>query len=711
MRIFIFLSLTVFLALATSKTAFSENRYWVNGSGNWNDPQHWAETSGGTPGATVPTKDDDVVFDKHSFTSPDQTVMIKEIVRCNDFRWEVETYRPTLKSSSFLFKQWTSAAIYVHGSLIVNENINQAFFGEIVLKSSNEKQSISVSEPLNSDIILEGTGSWILDNHLKTTKNIVLIEGTLIANKNVIECDQFISSGKQKKYINLESSSVYFSKLNLDEGRNLSIQKDINSFISSQPITNKNIKTGEIEFNNITYASSKEAKSIIFDLEVDSVTCFEGSDGSIRIYNVSGTPNFKYQLWDGQPWDPSNSIIAESDYISNTEYIFSGLEAHPYYIQIIDQEGSTSQKVPVYEPDELLPGAITITKGLSCFDSEDGEMQANPSGGTPPYSYQWYKWDGSSFIMLPGENDQKLSDIGQGTYQVIINDAHLCGTVSAQKIFNKVFTPLYIPDEIFIDQVDYTNSCTTPNNTGTITISGSGGTGALTYAIVRTSDNDSTTNATGVFENLLADTYRIYVIDANGCVKQGSDITLTQLANPTASIIPDNPTICPNSTIELDGNPTLSPDGSSIDSHEWTGDVSFLDFTDIQEPEFTGSTNGVFLLTYTVTDNNGCTGSDDVTLTVEDVTAPTAICKDITVALDGSGSVSITGADVDDGSTDNCTAAANLTLTVAPNSFDCSDLGDNPVILTVTDAEGNTSTCTATVTVEDNIAPSLTCPG
>ena len=717
MRIFIFLSLTVLLALATTKTAFSENRYWVNGSGNWNDPQQWSETSGGAPGATVPTKEDHVIFDHNSFTSNNQTVIIKEVVYCNDFRWEVDNYQPTLKSSSFIFKKWTKAAIQVHGSLIINENVNHAFFGDIVLKNSNEKKSISVSESLNSDIIIEGKGSWILENHLKTTKNIVLVEGTLIANKNVIECDQFISSGNQKKYLNLESSSVYFSKLNLDEGKNLNIQKDFTSFISSQPITNKNIKTGEIEFHNITYASNKEAKSITFDLEVDSVSCFDGSNGNIRIYNVSGTPNFKYQLWDGPTWESSNNIITQSDFISNTEYIFSGLEAHPYYIQIIDQEGSASQLAPVYEPDEFIGDSIGINQGLSCYNSSDAEFEAYASGGTEPYSYQWVKYNGASWdtITTNDPSHKILTGAPIGWYKVLIKDKYNCGNPPYAEI-ELYFLPGYgyddyIPNEIVITGVNYTNSCTTPNNTGTISISGSGGTGALTYAIVRTSDNDSTTNSTGVFENLVADTYRIYVIDANGCVKQGSDITIIQLENPTASILPDNPTVCPNSTIELDGNPTLSPDGSSIDSHEWTGDISYLDLTDIQKPDFTGSSIGTFNLTYTVTDNNGCTGSDDVTLTVEDVTVPTAECKDISVTLDNTGSVTINGNDIDNGSIDNCTDPANLMFTVTPNSFDCSDLGDNPVILTVTDEQGNSSTCTATVTVEDNIAPTLICPG
>src|SRR5690606_40425293 len=48
-------------------------------------------------------------------------------------------------------------------------------------------------------------------------------------------------------------------------------------------------------------------------------------------------------------------------------------------------------------------------------------------------------------------------------------------------------------------------------------------------------------------------------------------------------------------------------------------------------------------------------------------------------------------------------------MTIDKNIFDCSDVGANTVTLTVTDVNGNVSTCTTIVTVEDNIAPVATC--
>ncbi len=45
---------------------------------------------------------------------------------------------------------------------------------------------------------------------------------------------------------------------------------------------------------------------------------------------------------------------------------------------------------------------------------------------------------------------------------------------------------------------------------------------------------------------------------------------------------------------------------------------------------------------------------------------------------------------------------------MSKTSFNCSNLGANTVTLTVRDAAGNISTCNATITVVDNLAPTIT---
>ena len=114
--------------------------------------------------------------------------------------------------------------------------------------------------------------------------------------------------------------------------------------------------------------------------------------------------------------------------------------------------------------------------------------------------------------------------------------------------------------------------------------------------------------------------------------------------------------------------------------------------------------------TWTVTDPCGNSSMGDQIIDVEDTTAPVVNCQDITVQLDQDGNAVISANDVNAGSTDNCAALANLTITVDQSQFTCDDLGDNVVTLTVSDPCGNSSSCEATVTVEDNIVPIITCP-
>ncbi len=51
----------------------------------------------------------------------------------------------------------------------------------------------------------------------------------------------------------------------------------------------------------------------------------------------------------------------------------------------------------------------------------------------------------------------------------------------------------------------------------------------------------------------------------------------------------------------------------------------------------------------------------------------------------------------------------SIFVSVVPNTFNCSNIGNNNVVLTVNDGHGNTATCNAVVTVSDNTPPLLTC--
>ncbi len=112
---------------------------------------------------------------------------------------------------------------------------------------------------------------------------------------------------------------------------------------------------------------------------------------------------------------------------------------------------------------------------------------------------------------------------------------------------------------------------------------------------------------------------------------------------------------------------------------------------------------GEQLITVTAVDYSGNTTTAQSTITVRDITAPTARAKNRTFGLNDEGRVTITATDIDNFSSDEC--GRPVTISIDKTEFDCNILGENVVTLTVVDASGNTSTATAVVTIQDASEP------
>jgi hypothetical protein len=197
--------------------------------------------------------------------------------------------------------------------------------------------------------------------------------------------------------------------------------------------------------------------------------------------------------------------------------------------------------------------------------------------------------------------------------------------------------------------------------------------------------------------NVGANTVTLTVTDGYGNISTcNATVTVVDVTAPIAQ--------AQNLTVQLDATGNASITATQVNNG--SSDACGIGSLSVTPNTFTCSNVGTNQVTLTVTDNNGNTSTANATVTIEDNVAPVALCKNMTVQLDASGTATITGADIDNGSSDACGIAS---LVASPNTFTCADKGLNTVTLTVTDNNGNTSTCTSTVTVEDNLAPVLSC--
>ena len=88
-----------------------------------------------------------------------------------------------------------------------------------------------------------------------------------------------------------------------------------------------------------------------------------------------------------------------------------------------------------------------------------------------------------------------------------------------------------------------------------------------------------------------------------------------------------------------------------------------------------------------------------------DTKAPTLVLKSShTLVLPASGTSTLEAATLNNGSTDN---VGITQISLSKTSFTCADLGTNKVTFTAKDASGNTSSAEVTVTVVDEIKPTL----
>ncbi|MFH2144331.1 MAG: SprB repeat-containing protein, partial [Bacteroidota bacterium] len=170
--------------------------YWVGGTGNWNDPTHWATSSGGAADACIPSWSDNVMFDAGSGL-PGQTVTVNVTSGCNNFTWSV----PNATLAGTNYDLYVGGSFTLNAAMVMNYGSNNYSF---VFYSDNPGNLINFAgKTIYSNIEFNGDGSWLLAGTMNCFRSIYLHKGNLNLNNNIMICSSFYSQTSEVRQLSL----------------------------------------------------------------------------------------------------------------------------------------------------------------------------------------------------------------------------------------------------------------------------------------------------------------------------------------------------------------------------------------------------------------------------------------------------------------------------------------------------------------------------
>ncbi|TNE59848.1 MAG: HYR domain-containing protein [Bacteroidetes bacterium] len=328
---------------------------------------------------------------------------------------------------------------------------------------------------------------------------------------------------------------------------------------------------------------------------------------------------------------------------------------------------------------------ISSTVNVSCFAGNDGSATAEPSGGVPPYTYNWSN----------GQNSQTAVNLTAGTYTVTVTGSAGSGSATATAVITQ-------PPALNVS-ASVNGILTCINTSVTATASASGGVGGYSY---QWSDGQTGNPV----ELSSPGSHSVTATDANGCTKVAFVTVVSNLTPPNVDAGPAGVLTCSENTVTLDGSG--SSQGPTF-SYLWTASNggNILAGATTLNPIVNAA--GTYTLVVT-NSNNGCTASDQTSVTSDVVpptvsaTADTITCVNTTATITvvtnaNQPSFSWTGPSGFSSSQQNpeVSAPGTYSVVVTDGENGCTNAASVTVVANTTiptaSATGGTLTCTDTM--------------
>ena len=264
-----------------------------------------------------------------------------------------------------------------------------------------------------------------------------------------------------------------------------------------------------------------DSLTISANFSIGTVSCTNGSDGSITVNPFGGTNPYTFSL--------AGSVFGSSN-------VLNGLTAGTWQIQVKDNNGCIhSTSVVVNEPSPV-SASFSITPP-SCHAGSDGEIIVNGLGGTPGYLYGINNGTPSPSNVFSG--------LSAGSYQITIIDNNSC--------IKDTTVVISEPDPLAF-MLQPTHLKCHGDFSGMVTVQASGGTAPFSY-----SADGGPFQSSNVLSGLSAGLHQITLVDANGCQKD----TSVFLDEPAA--LQFGPMVIHHPTCEdfADGKVSLSAQGGT----------------------------------------------------------------------------------------------------------------------------------------------------